>query len=121
MAANLPPMSKEVLTKFYAAINKRNYEVLKELTTPNIRSTRIGHPVSVGHDGFVDKGMREWLTSCPDVQLDIIKTAVDGDDGFVWSKITGFPGGYAKMSVDIYRFEAGKIAEHWDVQQEVPE
>ena len=41
----------------------------------------------------------------------------EGD--FVWthSLVTGLPGGKRVVSVDIWRFESGAIAEHWDVGQ----
>lgn len=41
------------------------------------------------------------------------------EEDFVWthSLITGLPQGGRAASVDIWRFERGTIAEHWDVGQ----
>jgi predicted SnoaL-like aldol condensation-catalyzing enzyme len=58
--------------------------------------------------------------SDPDFHTDVKRILVDGDFGVVhlhaW--MTGERGGSV---VDLYRFENGKLAEHWDVIQPVPE
>jgi hypothetical protein len=45
----------------------------------------------------------------------------EGDLVVVHSHLTLKPGDRGSAVVDIFRIENGKIAEHWDVLQEVPE
>ncbi|HTU65426.1 MAG TPA: nuclear transport factor 2 family protein [Steroidobacteraceae bacterium] len=45
----------------------------------------------------------------------------DGDYAIVHSHVTMKPGDRGMAVVDIFRFEKGKVVEHWDVVQPVPE
>jgi predicted SnoaL-like aldol condensation-catalyzing enzyme len=56
-----------------------------------------------------------------DVRYEVKRSAAEADLVFVHSnvKVGGDPRGNAV--VDIFRFEKGKIVEHWDVVQAVPE
>lgn len=53
-------------------------------------------------------------------QVDIRRVAADGD--LVWLHVRSpAPNGRLSAVVDIFRIEGGRIAEHWDVIQPVPE
>lgn len=56
----------------------------------------------------------------PDARFEIQRILVDGDLAMVHVKATR-PGAPAAAVADIYRFRDGKIVEHWDVLQPVPE
>ena len=57
--------------------------------------------------------------NAPKTKVDIRRVAADGD--LVWLHIKGNYGGKEVAIVDIFRIENGKIVEHWDVIQQVPQ
>lgn len=56
----------------------------------------------------------------PDSRFDVQRILVDGDLAMVHVRASG-PGRPDAAVADIYRFENGRIVEHWDVLQPVPE
>ncbi|MGP4005300.1 nuclear transport factor 2 family protein [Streptomyces sp. 4N124] len=57
----------------------------------------------------------------PDAEYDVRRVISEGDLVLVHSNVVMTPGARGQAVVDIFRFQGGKIAEHWDVGQEVPE
>ncbi|RYG69934.1 hypothetical protein EON80_08895 [bacterium] len=55
----------------------------------------------------------------PKTKIDVKRVAANGD--LVWLHIRSKTTGSERAVVDIFRVENGKIAEHWDVVQNVPE
>lgn len=55
----------------------------------------------------------------PDARFEIQRILVDGDLAMVHVKASR-PGAPDAAVADIYRFEDGRIVEHWDVLQQVP-
>jgi predicted SnoaL-like aldol condensation-catalyzing enzyme len=55
----------------------------------------------------------------PDSTFEVQRILVDGDLAMVHVKASG-PGRPDAAVADIYRFEDGRIVEHWDVLQQVP-
>jgi predicted SnoaL-like aldol condensation-catalyzing enzyme len=63
-----------------------------------------------------------WLRSnFPKAHLDIKRIFSDGDFVVLHSEWVRSPGERGEAVVDIVRFENGKIVEHWDVLQPIPE
>ncbi|GCB43236.1 nuclear transport factor 2 family protein [Streptomyces sp. NL15-2K] len=56
----------------------------------------------------------------PDLRYDIKRVISEGDLVLVHSNIVLTPGTRGVAAFDIFRFQGGKIAEHWDVLQAVP-
>jgi predicted SnoaL-like aldol condensation-catalyzing enzyme len=56
----------------------------------------------------------------PDSRFEVQRILVDGDLALVHVRASG-PGRPDAAVADIYRFENGRIVEHWDVLQPVPE
>lgn len=57
----------------------------------------------------------------PDAEYDVKRVISEGDLVLVHSNVVTTPGTRGAAVVDIFRFQEGKIAEHWDVSQNVPE
>lgn len=57
----------------------------------------------------------------PDLRMVFKRQIADGDLVMVHSHATLSNGARGTAVVDIFRFENGKIVEHWDVLQDVPE
>ena len=63
-----------------------------------------------------------WLReNCPKARLHIKRAFADGDFVVLHSEWIRTPGKPGEAVVDIVRFERGKIVEHWDVVQPIPE
>ncbi len=63
-----------------------------------------------------------WLqANFPKAHLDIKRAFADGDFVVLHSEWVRSPGQRGEAVVDIVRFENGKIVEHWDVVQPIPE
>jgi len=57
----------------------------------------------------------------PDFRMDSKRIIAEGDLVVLHSHLILKPGDRGTAVVDIFRLENGKIVEHWDVVQEVPE
>ena len=66
---------------------------------------------------FVD-GFRRDL---PEARFEIRRLAADGDLVFTHCLFTAAPDHRGVAVVDIYRVVDGRIVEHWDVKEDVPE
>lgn len=90
--------------------------------TPSFTSHRA-MGVKTGAEAWIKNFNFVIKTYMPDFRADI-KSLIAEDDN-VWSfahiKNSGETSDKTKtrLSVDLFRFEDGKIAEHWDVQQDV--
>jgi predicted SnoaL-like aldol condensation-catalyzing enzyme len=63
-----------------------------------------------------------WLAQTyPDFRFETKRIIAEGDFVVLHSHLTREPGDRGQAVVDIFRLEDGKIVEHWDVVQEVPE
>ncbi|MFJ9713217.1 nuclear transport factor 2 family protein [Streptomyces sp. NPDC101234] len=61
-----------------------------------------------------------WRQQYPDATYDIKRVISEGDLVLLHSKMVLTPGSRGFAVFDIFRFQGGKIAEHWDVMQAVP-
>ena len=57
----------------------------------------------------------------PDAALDMVRVISEGDLVVVHSKFTTGPQDRGQAIIDIFRVADGKIVEHWDVIQAIPE
>jgi predicted SnoaL-like aldol condensation-catalyzing enzyme len=57
----------------------------------------------------------------PEVNFEIQRLVAEGDLVVVHSHLKTSPQDRGSAVIDIYRMEDGKIVEHWDAMQEVPE
>jgi predicted SnoaL-like aldol condensation-catalyzing enzyme len=66
-----------------------------------------------------------WATgfqaAFPQLKIEVKRVLADGDLVMVHSHLTLFPGDRGTAVADIVRLKNGKIVEHWDVLQAVPE
>jgi len=65
--------------------------------------------------------VKGFVKAFPDLHVDFKRMVAEGDLVVVHSHLTLKPGDRGSAVVDIFCLENGKIAEHWDVVQEVPE
>lgn len=74
-----------------------------------------------GAEPFI--GFVKWLTGAnPKLRVDFKRMVAEGDLVVVHSHMIPAPGSRGTAVIDIFRLDSdGKIVEHWDVLQEVPE
>jgi predicted SnoaL-like aldol condensation-catalyzing enzyme len=65
--------------------------------------------------------MKWFKQTYPEFHVDTKRIIAEGDYVVLHSHTTRKPGDRGMAVVDIFRLENGKIVEHWDVVQEVPE
>ena len=73
-----------------------------------------------GAEAFV--GFVRWLRGDhPELRLDIRRVIAKGDLVVTHSHLVLRPGEPGRALADIFRLEDGKVVEHWDVIQDIPE
>jgi predicted SnoaL-like aldol condensation-catalyzing enzyme len=73
-----------------------------------------------GPEAFV--GFVKWIREeFPELHLDIKRMIAEGDLVVTHSHLQNYPDDRGTAVVDLFRVENGKIVEHWDVIQAVPE
>jgi len=66
-------------------------------------------------------GIAGYIKQAGRIPCEVKRIAIDGDLAFVHVRYLNW-GGQETAGVDIFRFDAdGKIVEHWDVLQQIPE
>lgn len=99
-----------------------NQKKVEEGFAKYVGPTYIQHNPMVpdGIEGAVT-GLTGLLKQMPDWKYDFKRVLVDGDLVAVHSHVTTGPADRGTAVVDIFRVVDGKIVEHWDVLQPVPE
>jgi predicted SnoaL-like aldol condensation-catalyzing enzyme len=73
-----------------------------------------------GGEAFI-KFVRSFAQQFPELSVDIKRVVAEGDLVVTHSLIKTGPDDRGSAAADIFRLEDGKIVEHWDVIQPVPE
>jgi predicted SnoaL-like aldol condensation-catalyzing enzyme len=111
--------NKETVIAFYdAAINKKDFEEASQYLSDKY----INHnPLAAdGPEGL--KAFIEWAAeNVPDFRVEFKRVLADGDFVVVHSHAKRTPDDRGSAVIDIYRLEDGKVVEHWDVIQAIPE
>lgn len=73
-----------------------------------------------GHAGL--RGFVEWFKGAfPDHRYEIKRVIAEGDLVMLHVHGIGGPNAHGDAVVDIFRVEDGKVVEHWDIIQPIPE
>ena len=101
------------------ALNQRKpEEAVAKYLGPNYRQHNPG--AADGAEPFI--GFVKWFAQTyPDFRMESKRIIAEGDCVVLHSHLIRKPGERGTAVVDIFRLENGKIVEHWDVLQEVPE
>ncbi len=111
--------NKKAVQEFYDdAINKKDFDAAAKFLGPRY----IQHNPN-GADG--PDGLNAYIAflrdKFPDYHSDVIRVFADGDYVIQHIHNVPTPGSRGNAIVNIYRLENGKVVEHWDVIQPVPE
>jgi predicted SnoaL-like aldol condensation-catalyzing enzyme len=109
---------KTVLALYEAALNKNDFEEASKYLGK--RYTQHNPTAEDGPEGL--KKFIEWRKKAIPNAKSIVKRAwADGDFVILHVHSIREPGTRGVAIVDIYKLEDGKVVEHWDVIQEVPD
>ena len=85
-------------------------------------------PDYIQHSGLAEpgtEGLKAWLdhvkVESPDARQTIHRAFADGDHVIVHTHVVRWPGDLGFAVADFFRLEGGRIREHWDVIQAIPE
>ena len=112
--------NKSVVKSFYdLAFNQRQPE---QAVAKYVGTTYRQHNPMAGDGTEPFIGYVKWLASTsPDFRFEFKRFIAEGDLVVVHSHLVPSKGARGTAVMDIFRLENGKIVEHWDVLQEVPE
>jgi predicted SnoaL-like aldol condensation-catalyzing enzyme len=117
-AKRMEDNKKNVVQFYEAAINKKDFDAAVKYI--GSRYTQHNPRAADGPDGL--KAFLAYLRDkFPDYHSEIKRVFADGDFVIVHVHNVPTPGSRGNAIVDIYKLEDGKIVEHWDVRQEIPE
>lgn len=112
--------NKETVRAFYElAFNAKKPE---EAVARYVDSTYTQHNPMAG-DGpqpFIEF-VNSFVAQFPDLSVDIKRVIAEGDLVVTHSLLKTSPEDRGTAAADIFRLEGGKVVEHWDVLQPVPE
>jgi predicted SnoaL-like aldol condensation-catalyzing enzyme len=112
-------INKKVVVDFYnAAINKKDFTAASKYLGK--KYTQHNPTAANGPEGL--KTFIEFLKkNYPNAHSDIKKAFVDDDYVILQVHSVRVPGTRGRAIFDLFKLENGKIVEHWDVVQDIPE
>lgn len=111
--------NKKNVVEFYdKALNQKDFEAAARHLGP--RYTQHNPVVADGPEGL--KVFIQFLRDkFPNARSEIKRVFAEGDYVIVHVHAIREPGTRGRAIIDIFKLENGKLVEHWDVAQDVPE
>lgn len=117
-AAQMEANKKTVAALYDAALNKKDFEEAKKYL--GNRYTQHNPTAKDGPEGL--QGFINFLKAkFPNNRSEIKRIFADGDYVIVHVHAVREPGTRGSAIIDIFKLENGKVVEHWDVVQPIPE
>jgi predicted SnoaL-like aldol condensation-catalyzing enzyme len=114
-----PEANKKAVLEFYdKALNQKDFDAASKYFGPRYVQHNPGAPDGIeGFKAFIAQRKEKF----PNARSEIKRAFAEGD--YVILHVHGVrePGERGVAIVDIFRLENGKIVEHWDVVQPIPE
>jgi predicted SnoaL-like aldol condensation-catalyzing enzyme len=118
-SAQTPDANKKNVVEFYnKALNDKDFDAASKYL-----GSRYTQHNPVAADG--PEGLKAFLgflrDKFPNSRSEIKRVFADGDYVILHVHALREPGTRGRAIIDIFKLENGKIVEHWDVAQDVPE
>ena len=111
--------NKKVIMDFYnLGLNKKDYEAAAKYLGP--RYVQHNPLVADGKEGF-KTFLAKIKAEFPDNHNEIKRIFADGNYVIIHVHSVRVPGTRGRAIFDLFKLENGKIVEHWDAIQEIPE
>lgn len=111
------PLGIAAIESMDLAFNQKKFdEAMTYLADPYIQH----NPKAPNGIAAARVGMEMLAKAFPERKVEFKRVLVDGDLVAVHAHYINTPGDLGQAVVDIFRFENGKIVEHWDVHEDVP-
>ena len=111
--------NKKTVVEFYEkGLNQKDFEAAAKYFGP--RYVQHNPTAADGIEGF-RKFIAFLREKFPDSRSEIKKVFADGDYVILYVHAVREKGARGNAIVDIFKLENGKIVEHWDVNQPIPE
>ena len=112
-------MNKRVVVDFYTTAFAGNPD---KAITDHLGERYIQHNPQAPDGPEALTGFVTWLRGeYPNLKLDIKRVIAEGDMVVTHSNLVLEPGTPGRALADFFRLEDGKVVEHWDVVQDIPE
>jgi predicted SnoaL-like aldol condensation-catalyzing enzyme len=116
--ADIEANKKTVIAFYNAAINDKDFDKASQYLGP--RYTQHNPVAPDGPAGL--KGFIAFLKDkFPNAKSEFKRVFADGDYVIVHVHAVREPGTRGNAIIDIFKLENGKVVEHWDVTQPIPE
>ena len=114
-----PEANKKVVVDFYEkGLNQKDFDAAAKHFGPRYIQHNPGAPDGIeGFKAFIAMRKEKF----PNAKSEIKRIFAEGDYVILHVHSVREPGQRGRAIVDIFRLENGKIVEHWDVIQDVPE
>lgn len=114
-----PESNKKVVLEFYEkGLNQKDFDAAAKYFGPKYIQHNPGAPDGIeGFKAFIALRKEKF----PNAKSEIKRAFAEGDFVILHVHAVREPGERGNAIVDIFRLENGKIVEHWDVVQPIPE
>jgi predicted SnoaL-like aldol condensation-catalyzing enzyme len=111
--------NKKLVLDFYEEIiGRKDFEAARKYMGATYR--QHAPYATDGHEGL--RAFVEWFrTNCPNHRYEVVRVLAEGDFVMLHLHGMGGPNTHGESVVDIFRVEDGKVVEHWDIIQPIPE
>lgn len=111
--------NKALVAAFYAKVwNGHDIAALKDFVAEDY----IQHNPNVGNGRApLEAFLKPMFQSLPEARFTVVRLIAEGDLVVAHTLFKTKPQDRGTAVVDIYRVEGGRLAEHWDVKETVPE
>ena len=118
-ADNQEERNKKLVVEFYEkAINQKDFEAASKYMG---RHYTQHNPMAADGPGGLQDFLQFLRAKYPNSHSEIKRVFADGDYVILHVHAVREPGTRGSAIVDIFKLENGKITEHWDVIQNIPE
>ena len=111
-------MNKKIVQGWHELALRKPEEAVANYIGPNYRQHNPG--ATDGSESLI-KTMKWFTQNFPELRMETKRIIAEGDYVVLHSHLILKPGDRGSAVVEIFRLENGKIVEHWDVMQPVPE
>jgi predicted SnoaL-like aldol condensation-catalyzing enzyme len=110
--------NKRIVREWHELALRTPEEAVAKYIGPNYRQHNPGS--ADGPESLIQT-MKWFKQNVPELRMEVKRIIAEGDYVVLHSHLIMKPGDRGSAVVEMFRLENGRIVEHWDVEQEIPE